>query len=95
MALGADRDSVLIMVLRQGLRMVVVGLAVGFVASVALTRFLDGMLAGSGLLFGIETTDLVTFALGTVVLLGVALGACFAPARRATSIDPVHALRCD
>ena len=93
MALGADRDSVLAMVLRQGLHMVVVGLAIGFVGAVALTRLLDEMLAGSGLLFGIGPTDLGTFAIGTVVLLGVALGACFAPARRATSIDPMHALR--
>ena len=68
-------------------------LAVGFVGAVALTRLLDGMLAGSGLLFGIGPTDMFTFALGTIVLLGVAFGACFAPARRATSIDPMHALR--
>ena len=93
MALGADRQSVIAMVLRQGLHMVVAGLAVGFVGAVALTRLLDGMLAGSGLLFGIGPTDMFTFALGTIVLLGVAFGACFAPARRATSIDPMHALR--
>lgn len=93
MALGADRDSVLLMVLRRGLREVTIGLALGFVGAVGLARVLDEMLAGSGLLFGIATTDVVTFGGVTVILFAVALAACVAPARQATAIDPLHALR--
>lgn len=93
MALGAGRDSVLSMVLRQGLREVAIGLAVGFVGAVVLTRVLEGVLTGSGMLFGIHPTDILTFGGVTVVLLAVALAACAAPARRATAIDPMHALR--
>ena len=95
MALGAERDKVLAMVLRRGLREVTIGLVLGLVGAVALTRVLDGLLTGSGLLFGIHSTDVITFGGVTVVLLGVALIACAAPARRATAIDPMQALRTD
>jgi predicted permease len=93
MALGAGRDSVLAMVLRQGLREVAFGLALGFIGAVVLTRILDTVLTGSGLLFGIRPTDVLTFVGVTIVLLGVALAATLAPARRATAIDPMDALR--
>jgi putative ABC transport system permease protein len=95
MALGAERDKVLAMVLRRGLREVTIGLVLGLVGAVALTRVLDGLLTGSGLLFGIHSTDVITFGGVTVVLLVVALIACAAPARRATAIDPMQALRTD
>ncbi len=95
MALGAQRDTVLAMVLRRGLREVTIGLALGMVGAVVLSRVLDGLLTGSGLLFGIHSTDIITFGGVTFVLLGVALIACAAPARRATTIDPIQALRMD
>ncbi len=87
MALGAERGEVLAMVVSQGMRLVLVGLVIGVLASIALTRLM------SGILFGIGPTDLVTFAGVFVVLAGVALMACLVPARRATRIDPILALR--
>jgi ABC-type antimicrobial peptide transport system permease subunit len=93
MALGADRESVLLMVLRRGLREAGYGLLLGLAGAIILTRVLEGMLAGSGLLFGVGATDIVTFVAVSCVLLGVAIAACVGPARRATSIDPLHALR--
>jgi len=93
MALGADRDSVLRMVLRRGLREVGYGLALGLAGAVLLTRLLDEMLSGSGLLFGVGATDAITLVLVTGALLAVAVAACVGPARRATAIDPLHALR--
>ena len=86
-ALGASPASVMRMVLGQGMRTAVVGIAVGLAASLALTRVL------SSLLFGIGSTDPVTFALVTIVLAAVAIGACWLAGRRALRVDPVHALR--
>ncbi|HEV2883525.1 MAG TPA: FtsX-like permease family protein, partial [Pyrinomonadaceae bacterium] len=87
MALGAQTRDVMKLVLRQGMALTLVGLAVGLVASFALTRFL------SSLLFNISPTDPITFALISVLLAGVALLACYFPARRATKVDPLMALR--
>jgi putative ABC transport system permease protein len=87
MALGAGRGNVLRMILNQGLRLAVIGVALGLVASFLLTRLM------SGLLFGVKSTDPQTFVLVTVALLVVALAACWIPARRATGVDPVIALR--
>jgi putative ABC transport system permease protein len=87
MALGARRDAVLGMVLWQGLRLVVIGLAIGIVGAVALARLM------SGLLFGIAATDAVTFVSVAALLVAVAAGATFVPARRATTVDPMIALR--
>jgi predicted permease len=87
MALGAQRVQVLRLVLEQGLRLTVIGLAIGLTLSLALTRLLGR------LLFGVTPTDLVTFAAVTVLLSAVALGACYIPARRATSVDPMVVLR--
>ncbi|MDQ6828534.1 MAG: ABC transporter permease [Gemmatimonadota bacterium] len=87
MALGAERGEVLAMVVSQGMRLVLVGLTIGALASLALTRLM------SGILFGIGPTDPITFTGVFVVLAGVALMACFLPARRATRIDPILALR--
>ncbi|MGH7578956.1 MAG: ADOP family duplicated permease, partial [Gemmatimonadales bacterium] len=87
MALGAGRGEVLGMILREGLRLVVVGLALGIAAAVALTRLM------SGLLFQVGATDPLTFAGMGLVLVLIAAAACLAPARRASSVDPMVALR--
>jgi ABC-type antimicrobial peptide transport system permease subunit len=87
MALGAQPSDVLLAVLRQGLLSVTIGVGVGVGASLALTRFLQT------LLFDVKPTDLVTFLAVAMILAGVALLATYLPARRATKVDPVVALR--
>jgi len=87
MAFGAERSDVLAMVLRQGLALIGIGLAVGFAASLALTRLL------TTLLFEVRPTDLATSALVALLLATVALAASYLPARRAASVDPMIALR--
>jgi predicted permease len=86
-ALGAARADVFRQILRQGLRLALIGLAVGLMVSFVCTRFLRG------LLFGVEATDWITFATVAVALCLVALAACIIPARRAASIEPMQALR--
>jgi putative ABC transport system permease protein len=87
MALGAGRGEVLGMVLREGLQLVAIGLALGIVAAAALTRLM------TGLLFHVEATDPITFAGMALVLVLIAAAACLAPARRASAVDPMVALR--
>jgi putative ABC transport system permease protein len=87
MALGAARTEVLGMVLKEGMRLVLVGLVLGVAAAVALTRVM------AGLLYGVPATDPLTFAGVAVVLLAVAAVACLVPARRAATVDPIVALR--
>ena len=87
MALGAARGDVFRDVLVQGARLTLAGLAVGMIVSFALTRYLRGML------FGVGTADLLTYASVTFLLCAVALIACFVPAWRAASVDPMQALR--
>jgi predicted permease len=87
MALGAKRGEVLRLVLGQGLRLTLTGLGIGLAVSVAATRFLRGEL------FGITTTDPLTYAGVGVLLCLVALVACYIPAQRATKVDPNVALR--
>jgi putative ABC transport system permease protein len=87
MALGASRRAVLTMVLQQGLQVIGTGLAAGLCASLVLTRFL------STLLYEIKATDVTTFAAVAVVLIVVALAANYLPARRASNVDPIIALR--
>jgi putative ABC transport system permease protein len=87
MALGADGGRVLRLVLRRGAVLAALGLAMGMGAAVALTRVLQG------LLYGVTATDPVTFGAMAMLLAAVALAACLVPARRATKIDPMTALR--
>ncbi|HXU39697.1 MAG TPA: ABC transporter permease [Blastocatellia bacterium] len=87
MALGASQAHVLRLVLGQGIVLVGIGSVIGVVASIALTRLM------SGLLFGVTSTDPLILVAVPLLLAGVALGACFVPARRATKVDPMVALR--
>jgi putative ABC transport system permease protein len=87
LALGAQTSNVLKLILGQGLKLAIVGVALGLLAAVAFTRLLKG------LLFGISASDPLTFAVIAALLVGVALLACFVPARRATKVDPLEALR--
>ena len=87
MALGAGQADVFRQVLGQGLRLTLAGLLAGFAVSLVATRFLRG------LLFGVGAADWMTFAIVAVALCVVALAACFFPARRAASVDPMQALR--
>ena len=87
MALGAQRHDILSLVMRKGMGLAVVGVAIGLLAALALARLM------TSLLFGIGARDPITFATVVVILLVVALAACLIPARRATKVDPVIALR--
>jgi putative ABC transport system permease protein len=87
MALGASRSSVLGMVLSQGLRLAGIGMALGFVLAIALTRLM------ASILFAVSPTDPATFAVVFLVLASIAMLACYLPARRATKVDPLVALR--
>jgi putative ABC transport system permease protein len=87
MALGAQRSDVFGLVLRQGLRMASFGLLIGLAGAFGLTRLLSSML------YGVKPGDPLTFALVSALLVGVALLACWLPARSATRVDPIVALR--
>jgi putative ABC transport system permease protein len=86
-ALGARSRDVLTMILSQGMRTILIGLAIGLAGSLALTRTM------ASLLFGVTATDPMTFAAVIALLIAAALLACYIPARRATKVDPMVALR--
>ena len=87
MALGAQRNEVLRMVVRQGIILAIVGTAAGMVLALGVARYL------ATLLYGVRPFDPVTFAVVAILLFAVAAAACYVPARRATRVDPLVALR--
>ena len=87
LALGAQATNVLSLILGQGLRLAFIGVVAGLLAAIGFTRMLQG------LLFGISASDPLTFVVIAVLLVGVTLLACWIPARRATKVDPLEALR--
>ena len=89
MALGAQRRDVLGLFISHGMRLVLLGLVIGLGSALALTRLM------TSLLFGVSATDLTTFAIAAVTLAVIGLFACYLPARRATKVDPLVALRYD
>ena len=87
MALGARVPDVMKLIFKHGLTMAVIGVAVGVAGAWGITRFMEKLLVG------VQPTDLVTFTVVSLCLVGVALIACYLPARRATKVDPLVALR--
>jgi putative ABC transport system permease protein len=89
MALGAHRAEVMRLVLRQSLLWTVAGIAVGLAGAAALARYLSGML------FGVTPADPATFVAVSALFALIAMFASYVPARRATKVDPIVALRCE
>jgi putative ABC transport system permease protein len=87
MALGAQSYNVLALVLRQGMKLVLLGIVIGVPASLAAAQLLKSMM------FGLSATDVLTVGAVTALLTGVTLVACYLPARRATRVDPMETLR--
>jgi ABC-type antimicrobial peptide transport system permease subunit len=88
-ALGAQRRDIVLMALKPGIALALAGLAGGLVAALFLTRLM------TSLLFHVTATDLRTYTGVSLLLFGVALAASYIPARRATKVDPIVALRCE
>ena len=86
-ALGAQRKDVLKLIVAQGMTLAFIGVGIGLLGAFAITRVM------ATLLFGVTTTDPITFVAIPAILVGVALGSCLVPARRATKVDPIVALR--
>jgi predicted permease len=93
MALGASRADVLKMIVRQGMTLAVIGVVLGLIGAYVLTKYLESWINLSRMLFGVEVSDPFTYGVIAVSLTVVALIACYLPARRATKVDPLVALR--
>jgi putative ABC transport system permease protein len=87
LALGATPRHIMGLMMGQGLKLTLIGVAIGIAGAIAVTRLMRN------LLFAVASTDLMTFTISSVILIAVALLACFIPARRATKVDPLVALR--
>jgi putative ABC transport system permease protein len=92
LALGAQTSDVQRLVVKQGMRLAIAGVVIGLAVALLLAKLLTSF---SALLYGVKATDPATFLLIALLLLGVALVACYLPARRATKVDPMLALRCE
>src|SRR5262245_25672546 len=93
MALGASQNDVLKMVLRQGMALTLIGVALGLSGAYVLTKYLESKMNLSNMLYGVKVSDPLTYGVIAVLLTLVALVACFIPAQRATKVDPMVALR--
>ena len=93
MALGANRGNVLKMIVRQGMTLAVLGVILGLVAAYVLTKYLESWISLSKMLFGVKVSEPLTYGVIAGLLTVVALIACYIPARRATKVDPLVALR--
>jgi len=95
MALGASKTDVMKMVIRQGMTLAIVGVALGLGGAYLLTMYLESLMSLSRMLYGVKPNDPLTYGVTAVLLTAVALIACYLPARRATKVDPMVALRCE
>jgi predicted permease len=95
MALGANQRDVLKMVLRQGMVLTIIGVVLGLAGAYVLTKYLESKMNLNNMLFGVKVSDPLTYGVIAAFLTLVALFACFIPARRATKVDPMVALRCE
>jgi predicted permease len=95
LALGATRRDVLKLILRQGMTLALLGVALGLVGAYGLTNYLESRMKLSQMLYGVQLSDPLTYGVIAVLLTLVALVACLIPALRATKVDPLVALRCE
>jgi ABC-type antimicrobial peptide transport system permease subunit len=95
MALGASQTDVLKMIVKQGMALSLIGVALGLGGAYVLTKYLESWMQLSRMLYGVMPSDPTTYGVVAALLTVVALIACYLPARRATKIDPMIALRCE
>jgi predicted permease len=95
MALGASQTDVMKMVIRQGMTLAIIGVALGLGGAYLLTKYLESLMKLSRMLYGVKPNDPLTYGVTAVLLTAVALIACYLPARRATMVDPMVALKCE